>query len=189
MSVNNNCRFIGNLGGDPQMRYTQAGTAQTTASIAVNRSRKDPAGQWVEETEWVRLVAWGDMAERFQQYAKGDKLAVEAEMRSRSYEKEGQTVYITEFHVGAAMKVAGGSGSGGSDGTAQQSGQQAAPRSNAASQGAGVVPGKASVGGSQGPQGPQGPQGREYSGSAKQPAARRQPVVQSVEPDDDDFPI
>jgi len=61
----NDCTFIGNLGRDPEMRYTPGGTPVTEFSIAVNENRKNKdSGEWEQETTWVNLVAWGDLAER-----------------------------------------------------------------------------------------------------------------------------
>jgi len=60
----NKAMIIGNLGRDPEMRYTPSGQAVTQFTVAVNRSHKDQNGEWQEETEWFRVVAWGPLAER-----------------------------------------------------------------------------------------------------------------------------
>jgi single-stranded DNA-binding protein len=55
--------IIGNLGRDPEMRYTPSGQAVTQFTVAVNRNYKDSQGERQEETEWFRVVAWGQQAE------------------------------------------------------------------------------------------------------------------------------
>ena len=60
----NKCMIIGNLGRDPEMRYTPSGTAVTQFSVAVNRNTRDEAGEWKKETEWFRVVLFREQAER-----------------------------------------------------------------------------------------------------------------------------
>src|SRR3954447_15797820 len=55
--------IIGNLGKDPEMRYTPSGQAVTQFTVAVNRNYKDQQGECQEETEWFRVVAWGEQGE------------------------------------------------------------------------------------------------------------------------------
>ena len=59
----NKVMIIGNLGKDPEMKYTPQGTPITTFSVAVSRNRKGPDGQAIDETEWFRVVAWEKLAE------------------------------------------------------------------------------------------------------------------------------
>src|SRR5215210_8008032 len=93
----NKVLLIGNLGKDPEMKYTPQGTAITTFSVAVDRSRKTPDGQMVDETEWVRIVAWERLAETCNEYLrKGSKVYIEGRLHTRSWEKEGQKQYMTE---------------------------------------------------------------------------------------------
>ena len=72
--------FIGNLGRDPEMRYTPGGSAVTEFSLAVNENRKDKeSGEWVQDTTWVNCVAWGDQAARIAEgLRKGNLCYVEA---------------------------------------------------------------------------------------------------------------
>jgi len=60
----NKCMIIGNLGRDPEMRYTPGGQAVTQFSVATNRNFRDQQGEWQSETEWFRVVVWGDRGER-----------------------------------------------------------------------------------------------------------------------------
>jgi len=87
----NKVQIIGHLGRDPELRSTPSGTAVANFTVAVNRARKDQAGQLIEETEWFRVVAWEKLAETCHQYlAKGDPVYVEGRLQSRKYtDKDG----------------------------------------------------------------------------------------------------
>jgi single-strand DNA-binding protein len=95
----NKAMIIGNLGRDPEMRYTPSGQAVTQFTVAVNRNHKDQNGEWVEETEWFRVVAWGPLAERTAEYLrKGRKVYVEGRLQTRQWEgQDGQKRYTTEL--------------------------------------------------------------------------------------------
>jgi single-strand DNA-binding protein len=95
----NKAMIIGNLGRDPEMRYTANGQAVTQFTVAVNRNYKDSSGEWKEETEWFRVVAWGPLAERTAEYLrKGRKVYVEGRLQTRSWEgQDGQKRYTTEL--------------------------------------------------------------------------------------------
>ena len=83
----NKAMIIGNLGRDPEMRYTPNGQAVTQFTVAVNRNYKDANGEWKEETEWFRVVAWGPLAERTAEYLrKGRKVYVEGRLQTRNWE-------------------------------------------------------------------------------------------------------
>lgn len=91
MSVANVCRFIGNLGKDPEIRYTPGGTMLAKFSLAVDTFRKDASGEYKKETTWVDMTAFGKMAERVQKICtKGTKIAVETTYQKRPYEFNGQ---------------------------------------------------------------------------------------------------
>lgn len=95
----NKAMIIGNLGRDPEMRYTPNGQAVTQFTVAVNRNFRGPDGNWQEETEWFRVVAWGPLAERTAEYLrKGRKVYVEGRIQTRQWEdKDGQKRYTTEL--------------------------------------------------------------------------------------------
>jgi single-strand DNA-binding protein len=85
--------IIGNLGSDPEMRYTPNGRAVTQFNVAVNQSTKNQqTGEWVEETDWFRVSVWGDRAERMaESLRKGNKVFVEGRFRTREFEgRDGQ---------------------------------------------------------------------------------------------------
>ena len=98
----NKATLIGNLGNDPDIKYTQSGDAVVSFSLATSETWKDKAsGEPVEKTEWHRCVAWRKMAEIIGQYAKkGQKLYVEGKLLSRKYtDKDGAERQITEIQV------------------------------------------------------------------------------------------
>jgi single-strand DNA-binding protein len=85
--------FIGNLGRDPEMRYTPSGRPVTQFTVAVNQSTKNQqTGEWTEETDWFRVSVWGDRAERVaEQLRKGNRVFVEGRFKTREFEgQDGQ---------------------------------------------------------------------------------------------------
>ena len=85
--------IIGNLGRDPEMRYTPSGRPVTEFSVAVNQSTKNQqTGEWVEATDWFRVTVWGDRAERTaESLRKGNRVFVEGRFRTREFEaRDGQ---------------------------------------------------------------------------------------------------
>jgi single-strand DNA-binding protein len=105
----NLCQFIGNLGKDVDMRSTPAGLSIANFSIAVADGYKDKqTGQQVDATEWVKCVAFGKLADICGQYLnKGSSVYVSGRMKTRKYEKDGQTHYATEIAV-EEMQMLGG---------------------------------------------------------------------------------
>ena len=94
----NKVMIIGNLGADPEMRYTANGNAVTTFNVAVNRNWTGPDGERKEETEWVTVVTWDKLAETCSQFLqKGRRAYVEGRLKTRSWEgPDGQRRYRTE---------------------------------------------------------------------------------------------
>jgi single-strand DNA-binding protein len=85
--------IIGNLGADPEMRYTPSGRPVTQFNVAVNQSTKNQqTGEWVEATDWFRVSVWGDRAERAaENLRKGNKVFVEGRFKTREFEgRDGQ---------------------------------------------------------------------------------------------------
>jgi single-strand DNA-binding protein len=95
----NKILVIGNLGRDPEMRYTPSGRAVTSFSVATNRRYTTADGESREETEWFTVSVWGRQAETCNQYlAKGKKVYVEGRLSSRTYEtRDGQTRFSMEI--------------------------------------------------------------------------------------------
>lgn len=118
MSVNS-CHFIGNLGREPETRYTTDGTPVCTFSIAATEKWKSKSGEAKEHTEWVTCVAWRQLAEICGKYlVKGQQVYVEGKMQTRSWETEdGTKKYRTEVILNT-MRMLGkkdGNGNGSGD--------------------------------------------------------------------------
>ena len=97
MSVNK-VVLVGNVGRDPELKYTPKGTAVCKLSVACGEKFKNQAGEVQERTEWVNVVTWGALAERCgENLAKGAKVYVEGKITTRSWEdKEGNKRSTTE---------------------------------------------------------------------------------------------
>lgn len=115
MSSLNKAMIIGRLGQDPEVRYTQSNTAVANMSIATSERYKDKQGEWKENTEWHRVVAWGRTAEICQEYLKkGSQVYIEGPIETRQWEdKDGQTRYTTQIKaLTMTMLDSKGEGSG-----------------------------------------------------------------------------
>jgi single-strand DNA-binding protein len=105
--------LIGNLGADPEMRYTAGGTAVCKFSIATSRKFTGKDGQKQEKTEWHRIVAWAKLAEICGQYlSKGKQVMIEGRIEYGSYEKDGVKHYTTDIVAENMQMLGGGSGRG-----------------------------------------------------------------------------
>jgi single-strand DNA-binding protein len=95
----NKAILIGNLGKDPEVRYTGTGVAVATFSMATSESWRDPEGNTQERTEWHNIVAWRKLAEICGEYLKkGSKVYVEGRLQYRTYDdKNGVKRYVTEI--------------------------------------------------------------------------------------------
>ncbi len=95
----NKVMILGNVGRDPEIRYTANGNAKTEFSVATNRRYQRPDGEWADETEWFTVVTWGKLAERMSQNVqKGDRVYVEGRMQTRSWDgPDGQKRYKTDL--------------------------------------------------------------------------------------------
>ena len=111
--ADNMITICGTLGRDPELRFTNGGSATAGCGVAVNR-RWQKNNEWQEETTWINVVAWAQLAENFAaSCSKGDRVTVTGRLAIRSYEaKEGGTKYITEIvadDIGLSLKWATGS--------------------------------------------------------------------------------
>jgi single-strand DNA-binding protein len=123
--------LVGNLGNDPETRYMPSGGAVTNISIATSKAWKDrDSGEQKEKTEWHRVVFFNRLAEIAGEYLKkGSKVYVEGELRTRSYDKEGQKHYSTEV-VANEMQMLdsrGGASGGGMAPPSSGGGQASSP--------------------------------------------------------------
>ena len=108
--------LVGNLGQDPEVKYTAGGAAVTTLSLATSESWKDKdSGQDQERTEWHRVVLWRRLAEIAGEYLKkGSKVYIEGQLQTRKWEQDGQTRYTTEV-IGRDMQFLDSRGGGSQD--------------------------------------------------------------------------
>jgi single-strand DNA-binding protein len=124
MASVNKVILVGNLGKDPEVRFTPSGRAVAKFPVATTESWMDQENSRQERTEWHNIVVWGKQAESCGQYlAKGRQVFVEGSIRSRSYDdKEGNKRYITEI---VAQRIQFLGGGGGGRGTGAESGSGA----------------------------------------------------------------
>jgi len=118
----NKVMLIGNLGADPETRFTQDGTCVCNLRVATTEKFKGRDGNQQEKTEWHRVVLWGRLGEIANQYlTKGSRVYIEGKIETRKWtNKEGQDQYTTEIRCNE-MKMLGG-GAGGAGGGAARSG-------------------------------------------------------------------
>ncbi|WP_313493849.1 single-stranded DNA-binding protein [Stenotrophomonas sp.] len=167
--------LVGNLGNDPDTKYTQAGMAITRISLATTSVRKDRDGNQQERTEWHRVVFFGKLGEIAGEYLrKGSSVYVEGELRYDKYTgQDGVEKYTTDI-VANEMQMLGGRGEGGGGGGGGYGGdrpqRQSAPRQQ--------------QGGGQGGYGNQD-QGGSYGGGQRQQQRQAPPQQQSAPPMDD----
>jgi len=110
----NKVQLIGNLGKDPELKYTPSGVAVATFSIATSESWKDQDGNQQEKTEWHNIVAWRKLAEICGEYLKkGKKVYLEGKLQTRNYEKDGIKRYVTEIVADQLIMLDGGGKGGG----------------------------------------------------------------------------
>ncbi len=108
----NNITMCGNITKDPELRFTPAGNAVASFSIAVNRSVRDKnTNEWVENVDFFNIVTWFRLAENCaESLKKGDRVIVSGRLAQRSWEdKEGQKKYVVEVianNVGASLEWA-----------------------------------------------------------------------------------
>jgi single-strand DNA-binding protein len=114
MSVNK-AILVGNLGRDPEVRFTGSGKAVCRFSIATTEVWNDAQGERQERAEWHNIVVWGKQGENCGKYlSKGRQVFIEGSIRSRSYDdKDGNKRYITEIIAQNVKFLGGGQGGGG----------------------------------------------------------------------------
>jgi single-strand DNA-binding protein len=112
--------LLGNLGKDPELKYTPSGTPVAKFSLATNDRFKDKDGQWQDRTEWHNVTAWARTAEIAGEYLKkGSKVYIEGSLRTHSWDDKqtGQKKYMTEIIVNDLVLLSGrGEGAGDSGG-------------------------------------------------------------------------
>jgi single-strand DNA-binding protein len=118
--------LVGNLGKDPEVKFTPQGTAVAKITVATASSYKDKqSGEWKETTEWHNVVLWQRTAEIAGEYLKkGSKVYIEGRLQTRSWDDKtsGQKKYMTEV-VANELVLLGGRGEGGGEGGGRGRGQ------------------------------------------------------------------
>ena len=94
----NKVMLLGNLGADPEIKYSPSGTPIANLRLATNESRKNSDGEWEDRTEWHKVVIFGRQAEFCKDYLrKGSKIFIEGRLQTRSWDDQsGQKHYMTE---------------------------------------------------------------------------------------------
>ena len=108
MASLNKVQLIGNLGADPETRYTPSGDAVSNIRIATTEKWKDKAsGEMKEQTEWHRISMWGRLAEDAGEYlVKGSQVYIEGSLRTRKWQdKDGQDRYSTEIRADTMLML------------------------------------------------------------------------------------
>ncbi len=106
--------LVGNLGKDPEVKYTPSGTPVAKLTLATNERFKDKSGEWQDRTEWHNVVLWQRLAEIAGEYLKkGGKVYIEGRLQTRSWDDKtsGQKKYMTEV-VASDLVLLGGRGEG-----------------------------------------------------------------------------
>lgn len=126
----NKAILIGNLGADPEVRYTQSGTAVANFNLATNERWKGQDGQMQDHTEWHRIVAFARLGEICGEYlSKGSKVYIEGRIQTRKWEdKDGITRYTTEI-VARNMQMLDSKGGGSYGGSSYEGPPMPEPRS------------------------------------------------------------
>src|SRR5690606_15104884 len=106
-NLKNKVQLIGNLGNAPEIINLESGKKLAKFSVATNESYRNTKGEWVQETQWHNLVAWGKTAEIAEKYLnKGTEVAIEGKLTNKSYEdKNGVKKYITEVVVNELLML------------------------------------------------------------------------------------
>jgi single-strand DNA-binding protein len=113
--------LVGNLGKDPEVKYTSSGTPVAKFSLATNEGYKDKSGQWQDRTEWHNIVAWQRLAEIVGEYVKkGSKVYIEGRLQTSSWDDKetGQKKYKTEI-IANDLVLLSGRGEGDSEGVSR----------------------------------------------------------------------
>lgn len=124
----NKCILVGNLGRDPELRYTPQGTPVASFSMATNERRKDKTGEMQDHTTWFRVTLWGRMAETAAQYlVKGRPVYIEGRLRVEEWtDRDGKARHTLEVHATDMQFIGGNSNEGERSRAAAASGGAAA---------------------------------------------------------------
>ena len=110
MASLNKVILIGRLGKDPEITTFENGNRKMSATLATTERYRDRDNNWVDQTEWHNLIAWGnlanDIADKRRNYSKGDMMYIEGRLRTRQYtDNQGINRYVTEIQVDKMMQL------------------------------------------------------------------------------------
>lgn len=113
MASLNKVILIGRLGKDPEITSFESGNKKMSVTMATTERYRDRDNNWVDQTEWHNLIAWGnlanDIADKRRNYAKGDMMYVEGRLRTRQYtDSQGINRFVTEIQVDKMMQLVPG---------------------------------------------------------------------------------
>ena len=108
-TLRNKVQLIGNLGNQPEVITLESGKKLAKFTMATNENYKNADGEKLTDTQWHNIIAWGNTAKIIEEYVnKGDELAIEGKLTSRSYDdKEGNKRYITEIVINELLMFRG----------------------------------------------------------------------------------
>jgi len=182
----NRVMLLGNLGQDPELRYTQSGSAVLNIRLATTESYMDREGNRQERTDWHNVVVWGKRAEGLSKFLrKGSSIFVEGSLRTSSFEgRDGQKRWKTEVNARNILLTGGGGGGG----RPEQGGGGGSYGGGSASYGSGGGP-SGSYGGGGGPSAGGAAGSSSSGGGAPAPAFDSPPDAFGPDDDDDDIPF
>ena len=113
MASLNKVILLGRLGKDPEITTFESGNKKMSVTMATTERYRDRDNNWIDQTEWHNLVAWGnlanDIADKRRNYAKGDMMYVEGRLRTRQYtDNQGINRFVTEIQVDKMMQLVAG---------------------------------------------------------------------------------
>ena len=110
----NKVQLIGNLGKDPEIRYTPEGKQVAKFSMAVNRTFKNKEGESIDDTQWFNIEAWAGLAKVVEAHlTQGDRIYIEGRLKTESYDKDGETKYFTKVVIKDMIMLGSFSSNGG----------------------------------------------------------------------------
>lgn len=125
---------VGNLGRDPELRYTPQGTPVCSFTLATNEKRKDKSGEMQDQTTWFKITLWGRQAETASQYlAKGRPVYIEGRLRVEEWtDRDGKPRHTLEVNATDMQFIGGGGGGGGGVARPEEPAAERAPAHEAA---------------------------------------------------------
>jgi single-strand DNA-binding protein len=107
-TLRNSVQLIGRLGKEPEVRTFDSGKKMAIFSLATSETYYNNQGEKVQETQWHNIVVWGKKVDVVEKYLhKGNEIALQGKIQTRSYEKEGEKRYVTEINLNDLLMLGG----------------------------------------------------------------------------------